>query len=93
MPVAFRASGWSRTASTAARAILYVHGGGYVIGSLDTHRPLVGAALRRGTRVLLNVDYRLAPEHPHPAAVEDAVAAYRWLLAQGSEARVDRHRG
>jgi phosphinothricin tripeptide acetyl hydrolase len=61
-------------------AILYLHGGGYVIGSPRSHRHLaaaIGAAAR--TRVLLP-DYRLAPEHPFPAAVEDAVAAYRWLL-------------
>jgi monoterpene epsilon-lactone hydrolase len=64
-----------------SHVILYLHGGGYVVGSLNTHRDL-GARLGRaaGARVL-TIDYRLAPEHPHPAAVEDAVAAYRWLLA------------
>lgn len=64
-------------------AILYLHGGGYAIGSIATHR-LIAANISRaaGVRVLL-IDYRLAPEHPHPAAVEDATAAYRWLLAQG----------
>lgn len=65
------------------RAVLYVHGGAYTTGSLVTHRrhvaQLAGAA---GARVL-NVDYRLAPEHPHPAAVDDAVAAYRWLTTIG----------
>jgi len=63
-------------------AILYLHGGGYVIGSPRSHRHLaaaIGAAAK--ARVLLP-DYRLAPEHPFPAAVEDAVSAYRWLLAQ-----------
>ncbi len=65
-----------------SHVILYLHGGGYVVGSLATHRDL-GARLGRaaGMRVLA-IDYRLAPEHPHPAAVEDAVGAYRWLLAQ-----------
>jgi phosphinothricin tripeptide acetyl hydrolase len=61
-------------------AVLYLHGGGYVIGSPRSHRHLaaaIGTAAR--TRVLLP-DYRLAPEHPFPAAVDDAVAAYRWLL-------------
>lgn len=69
----------------AARTILYLHGGGYVIGSINTHRDLA-ARLSRATaaRVLL-IGYRLAPEHPHPAAVDDAVAAYRWMLSQGSD--------
>ena len=67
----------------AGRAILYLHGGGYVIGSINTHRALAARLSRAaGARVLV-IDYRLAPEHPHPAAVEDAVAAYRYLLAQG----------
>jgi len=66
-----------------ARALLYLHGGGYVLGSIATHRGLVarlaeGAGLRG-----LAIDYRLAPEHPFPAAVDDATAAYRWLLGQG----------
>ncbi len=65
------------------RALLYVHGGGYVIGSPRSHERLCGhLAKTLGCRVL-NVDYRLAPEHPHPAAVEDALSVYRWLLAQG----------
>lgn len=71
-------------ATSASHTLLYLHGGGYVVGSLETHREL-GARFGRaaGCRVLL-IDYRLAPEHVHPAAVDDAVAAYRWLLAQGS---------
>lgn len=65
------------------RVILYLHGGGYVVGSAQGHARLVGhLAAATGCRAL-NVDYRLAPEHPHPAAVEDATAAYRWLLDQG----------
>lgn len=62
------------------RAILYLHGGGYVIGSVRTHRQLVGNLSRAAAARVLSVDYRLAPEHPHPAAVEDATAAYRHLL-------------
>ena len=65
------------------RAILYLHGGGYVIGSINTHRSLAGRLSRAAKARVLVVDYRLAPEHPHPAAVDDAVAAYRWMLAQG----------
>ncbi|HUF86887.1 MAG TPA: alpha/beta hydrolase [Thermohalobaculum sp.] len=67
------------------RVILYLHGGAYIAGSPRTHRHL-GACLAgaAGARALLP-DYRLAPEHPFPAAVEDALAAYRHLLAAGHE--------
>jgi acetyl esterase/lipase len=62
--------------------ILYLHGGGYVMGSIATHREMVARMSKAsGARALL-VDYRLAPEHPFPAAVDDATAAYRWLLSQ-----------
>ena len=64
-------------------AILYLHGGGYVIGSLDSHRHLVAEAGRAAKCWALSLDYRLAPEHPFPAAVDDALAAYRFLLARG----------
>jgi monoterpene epsilon-lactone hydrolase len=65
------------------RVVQYVHGGGYVIGSLASYRKLTGHLARAiGCRVL-SVDYRLAPEHPHPGPVDDSVAAYRWLLAEG----------
>jgi acetyl esterase/lipase len=64
------------------RAVLYLHGGGYAIGSIETHRRLAyDLSAASGARVLL-IDYRLAPEHPFPAAVEDAAAAWRWLLQQ-----------
>jgi acetyl esterase/lipase len=69
------------------RGILYLHGGGYVIGSPTTHRGLAGhLAIASRARVLL-IDYRLAPEHPFPAALEDARAAYRFLLDQGFDPR------
>jgi acetyl esterase/lipase len=65
------------------RAVLYFHGGGYVMGSIVTHRGLVaGISQASGARVL-SVDYRLAPENRYPAAVEDGVACYRFLLEQG----------
>ncbi len=67
----------------AGRSVLYLHGGGYVIGSIGTHRALAGRISRASKAKVLVIDYRLAPEHPHPAAVEDAVAAYRFMLAQG----------
>ena len=65
------------------RVLLYFHGGGYVLGSIATHRAMVARiAAEAGVRALL-IDYRLAPENPFPAAVEDAVAAYRFLLDDG----------
>jgi len=67
----------------AGRAILYLHGGGYVIGSINTHRSLAARLSRAAKARVLVIDYRLAPEHPFPAAVDDSVAAYRWMLAQG----------
>jgi acetyl esterase/lipase len=67
------------------RTLLYLHGGGYVLGSIDTHRSLI-ARIAAATRArCLAIDYRLAPEHPFPAGLDDAVAAYRWLLSQGVE--------
>lgn len=67
----------------AERVIFYLHGGGYCLGSCESHRGLVAdLAVAAGARGLLP-EYRLAPEHPFPAAIEDAVAAYRWLLQSG----------
>lgn len=65
------------------RVLLYVHGGGYVMMSAETHRKMVSHFAKATGCRALNVDYRLAPEHPHPAPVEDTVTAYRWLLEQG----------
>ncbi|MBK00899.1 MAG: alpha/beta hydrolase [Acidimicrobiaceae bacterium] len=71
--------------ATDENLIVYFHGGGYVGGSIASHRNLTGhLALHSGCRVL-SVEYRLAPEHPHPAAVEDAVTSYKWAVAQGYE--------
>jgi len=65
--------------------IILLHGGGFVLGSAFGYRPLAGAlGSAAGTGVLVP-DFRLAPEHPHPAALDDALAAYRWLLEQGVE--------
>jgi monoterpene epsilon-lactone hydrolase len=64
-------------------AVLYLHGGGYVIGSPETHRGITGRLAALTGCPVLSLDYRLAPEHPHPAAVTDSVAAYRWLLDRG----------
>ena len=75
---------WTATPDAdAGGAMLFVHGGGYVIGSLDSHRHLVAELGRAaGTRAMA-LDYRLAPEHPFPAAVQDTVAGYRFLLSSG----------
>ncbi len=67
----------------AGRAVLYLHGGGYVIGSINTHRSLAARLSRASKARVLVIDYRLAPEHPHPTAVDDSVAAYRWMLTEG----------
>ncbi|MBM4255071.1 MAG: alpha/beta hydrolase [Deltaproteobacteria bacterium] len=64
------------------RVILYVHGGGYVMGSINTHREVVARLSKASGARGLALEYRLAPEHPFPAPVEDATAAYRWLLSQ-----------
>jgi monoterpene epsilon-lactone hydrolase len=66
-----------------SKVILYLHGGGYVICSLDSHRHLVAEAGRAAGARTLAIDYRLAPEHPFPAPVEDTVAVYRFLLDSG----------
>lgn len=65
------------------RVILYVHGGGYVMGSAGSHRDMTGRLSRAAGARVLSLNYRLAPEHPFPAPVDDAVAAYGWLLDQG----------
>jgi acetyl esterase/lipase len=64
--------------------LFYLHGGGYVMGSLNTHRGVVGNISAASGLRGLAVDYRLGPEHPFPAAVDDATAVYRWLLARGT---------
>jgi monoterpene epsilon-lactone hydrolase len=66
-----------------APVLLYFHGGGYIAGSPRTHRMLTAHLARIIPARVLSIDYRLAPEHPYPAAVVDAWAAYWWLLAQG----------
>jgi acetyl esterase/lipase len=69
--------------ATAERVVFYLHGGGYTIGSVKTHRELISRMSRAAGARALAIDYRLAPEHPFPAAVEDATTAYRWLLENG----------
>lgn len=76
-------AGWD--AATTHTAVMWLHGGGYNIGSLVSHRALTSnLAARLGCGVLA-VDYRLAPEHRYPAALEDAATAWQWLMTQGFE--------
>jgi acetyl esterase/lipase len=75
---------WVEWRGQAARhTVLYLHGGGYVGCSPATYRQFTAALARESQARLFVLDYRLAPEHRFPAPVEDAVQAYRWLLAQG----------
>jgi epsilon-lactone hydrolase len=69
------------------RVVLYFHGGGYVLGSINTHRALIARIARASKARALAINYRLAPDHPFPAAVDDAAAAYRWLVSGGHQAR------
>ena len=65
------------------RVILYLHGGGYVIGSVRTHRVLLAHLARAAKARVLALDYRLAPETPFPGPIDDTVNAYQWLLSDG----------
>ena len=69
-------------------AILYLHGGGYVLGSAFGYRHLAGAIASAAGATVLVPDYRLAPEHPFPAALEDALRAYEWMLGRESDVAV-----
>ena len=70
-------------------AIVYLHGGGWVVGDLDTHEGSCRLLALESDCVVVSVDYRLAPEHPFPAAIDDAVAAYRWVHEQAMELAVE----
>jgi epsilon-lactone hydrolase len=67
------------------RHVLYLHGGAYVCGSPSHYRDFIWRIAAAATARVLCLDYRLAPEHPFPAALDDAVNAYRWLLAEGAD--------
>jgi acetyl esterase/lipase len=75
---------WTSTPSAdPTRVILFLHGGGYMSGSINSHRHMIAQAGREAGARTLALGYRLSPEHPFPAALEDALAGYRYLLAQG----------
>jgi epsilon-lactone hydrolase len=69
----------------AERVVLYFHGGCYILGSLTSHRGLVARLSAAAHMRSLLLDYRLAPEHVFPAALDDALTSYRWLLARGTK--------
>src|SRR5262245_3212280 len=67
------------------RAVLYLHGGGYIVGSDSTHGPFAAWIAKVAGAPVHALDYRLAPEHPYPAAVDDAASAYRALVSSGMD--------
>jgi acetyl esterase len=80
------------TAPALAPALVYYHGGGWVIGDLDTHDVLCRELAHRAGCAVVAVDYRLGPEHRFPAAVDDCLAATRWVRANASSLSVDASR-
>ena len=77
-----------RTAVDGARVLYYLHGGGYVSGSPKECRPITATLARLLQVRVFALDYRLAPEHPFPAALDDAAAGFRWLVSLGLEPRM-----
>ena len=74
---------WHRPAVSNGSVLLYLHGGAFMIGGPDTHRGICASPAKRGALQVCALDYRLAPEHPYPAARDDVVAAYQALLEAG----------
>ena len=77
------------TAGTTLPVVLFMHGGGWVLGSLDSHDHVCRHLAHGAGCAVVSVDYRLAPEHPFPAAVDDVMAVYRWLAQQGGALAID----
>lgn len=73
----------------AKAGVLYFHGGGWILGSIETHDDMCAEIATGAGVVVVAVDYRLAPEHPHPAQVEDILAAYRWVVRNGVAHGID----
>lgn len=91
-PVPLRLYRPAEAPAAGAPALVYFHGGGWVIGDLDTHDVLCRELARQSGVVVLAVHYRLAPEHPFPAAVDDCVAATAWVRAQAASLGLDARR-
>lgn len=81
--------GMGTDTKTALPCLLFLHGGGWVIGNLESHDRLCRRLANRAGICVVAVDYRLAPEHPFPAALDDAVAALRWLASQAESLGID----
>ena len=81
-----------RTGADPAPTMLFIHGGGWMYGDLESHDPACRFLAEQSGVQLLAIDYRLAPEHKFPAAVEDCQAAYRWLVDHAEEVNADRSR-
>jgi acetyl esterase len=78
-----------RTGGAPLPAVAYFHGGGWVQGDLETHHGLCARLARHADVLVVGVDYRLAPEHKFPAAIEDCLAAYRWVRSRGRDIGAD----
>ncbi len=78
---------WHRPDGEAGGTVFYLHGGGYVFGSPKSHRAFTFALAKTARVDVFSLDYRLAPKHLFPAAVDDAVRGYEWLLGQGRDPR------
>lgn len=78
---------WTRVPeSRDDKVVMYIHGGGYVMGGLPPYRSICAHFAKSGKAKVLSVDYRLAPEHTFPSSIEDTTACYKWLLDNGYEA-------
>lgn len=84
-PIPVRVYDPRETAGDPLPVLAYFHGGGFVIGDLDTHDTICRSLCRSSGAIVMSVDYRLAPEHLYPAAVHDALAAVRWLESHAAE--------
>ncbi|WP_293003033.1 alpha/beta hydrolase [Mycobacterium sp.] len=80
---------WPPTDDSAPPVVVFFHGGGFVAGDLDTHDGTARQHAVGASAVVVSVDYRLAPEHPYPAAIDDAWAATRWVAEHGGEIGAD----
>ena len=69
------------------QVILYIHGGGHIMGSTNTHKLFTLILAKKTNIKVLSINYRLAPEEPHPAALEDCVSVYKWLLSSGIQSK------
>jgi epsilon-lactone hydrolase len=84
--IAGRAAAWIASDARDDAALLYLHGGAYVMGGLSTHGPFAARLSADAGIAALALDYRLAPEHPFPGALDDALAAFDWLVDRGIDA-------